>query len=83
MKAFVRVGQGVRIEVVDWGGADKPATMVLLAGLGDNTHVYDQFAFHSADYFHLSELPAEDTFHPASRKKAMTLTPEPATTSRS
>jgi non-heme chloroperoxidase len=53
MKVFVRVGQGVRTEVVDWGGADKPATMVLLAGLGDNTHVYDQFAFHSADYFHV------------------------------
>jgi non-heme chloroperoxidase len=53
MKAFVKVGQGVRIEVVDWGGADKPATMVLLTGLGDNAHVYDQFAFYFADYFHV------------------------------
>src|SRR4051812_28490257 len=51
-KTFVTVDTGVRLEVVDWGGAEKPATMVLLTGLGDNAHVYDQFAFHFTDYFH-------------------------------
>jgi pimeloyl-ACP methyl ester carboxylesterase len=48
---FVEVEPGVRLEVVDWGGAHKPYTMVLLTGLGDNAHVYDQFAFQFTDYF--------------------------------
>ena len=52
-KAFVTVDRGVQLEVLDWGGADKPATMVLLTGLGDNAHVYDQFAFQFTDYFHV------------------------------
>ena len=52
-KTFVTVDKGVRLEVLDWGGADKPATMVLLTGLGDNAHVYDQFAFQFTDYFHV------------------------------
>ena len=50
---FVEVEPGVRLEVVDWGGADKPNTMVLLTGLGDNAHVYDQFAFQFTDDFHV------------------------------
>src|SRR4051795_2356087 len=52
-KAFVTVDKGVQLEVLDWGGADKLATMVLLTGLGDNAHVYDQFAFQFTDYFHV------------------------------
>ena len=36
---FVEVEPGVRLEVLDWGGADKPQTMMLLTGLGDNAHV--------------------------------------------
>jgi pimeloyl-ACP methyl ester carboxylesterase len=39
--------------VLDWGGADKPNTMVLLTGLGDNAHVYDGFAYQFTDYFHV------------------------------
>jgi hypothetical protein len=35
------------------GGAGKSRTMVLLTGLGDNAHVYDQFAFQFTDYFHV------------------------------
>ena len=50
---FVEVEPGVRLEVLDWGGADKPHTMVLLTGLGDNAHVYDQFAFQFTDDFHV------------------------------
>jgi non-heme chloroperoxidase len=50
---FVEVEPGVRLEVVDWGGADKPNTMVLLTGFGDNAHVYDQFAFQFTDDFHV------------------------------
>src|SRR5262245_53340186 len=50
---FVEVEPGVRLEVVDWGGADKPHTMVLLTGHGDNAHVYDGFAFQFTDDFHV------------------------------
>ena len=50
---FVEVEPGVRLEVLDWGGADKPRTLVLLTGRGDNAHVYDQFAFQFTDDFHV------------------------------
>lgn len=39
---FVEVEPGVRLEVLDWGGNGRP--VVLLAGLGDTAHVYDQLA---------------------------------------
>jgi pimeloyl-ACP methyl ester carboxylesterase len=39
---FVNVDAGVKLEVLDWGGTGIP--VVLLAGLGDNAHVFDQFA---------------------------------------
>ena len=48
---FVKVAPGVELEVLDWGGTGK--AMVLLTGLGDNAHVYDQFAFQFTDYFHV------------------------------
>ena len=48
---FVTVAPGVRLEVLDWGGSGE--AMVLLTGLGDNAHVYDQFAFQFTDYFHV------------------------------
>src|SRR5215510_3907525 len=51
---FVEVEPGVRLEVLDWGGADTLQTMVLLTGLGDNAHVYDQFAFQFTDDFRFS-----------------------------
>ncbi len=52
-KTLVLVDKGVQLQVLDWGGADKPHTMVLLTGLGDNAHVYDQFAFQFVDDFHV------------------------------
>lgn len=48
---FVKVAPGVELEVLDWGGTGK--AMVLLTGLGDNAHVYDQFAYQFTDYFHV------------------------------
>lgn len=39
---FVTVEKDVKLEVLDWGGAGKP--VVLLAGLGDTAHVFDDFA---------------------------------------
>ena len=40
MLRMVEVAPGVELEVIDWGGSGPP--MVLLTGLGDNAHVYDQ-----------------------------------------
>ena len=39
---FVTVADDVQLEVLDWGGSG-PA-LVLLAGLGDTGHVFDEFA---------------------------------------
>lgn len=39
---FVPVGDGVRLEVLDWGGSGR--AVVLLAGGGDTAHVFDGFA---------------------------------------
>jgi pimeloyl-ACP methyl ester carboxylesterase len=36
------VGDGVVLEVLDWGGAGAP--IVLLAGLGNSAHIFDDFA---------------------------------------
>jgi pimeloyl-ACP methyl ester carboxylesterase len=48
---FVTVAPGVQLEVLDWGGNGDP--MVLLTGLGDNAHAYDEFAFQFTDRFHV------------------------------
>ena len=39
---FVTVDENVKLEVLDWGGAGRP--LVLLAGLGNTAHVFDDFA---------------------------------------
>ncbi len=39
---LVTVEQGVRLEVVDWGGSGRP--LIFLAGAGDTAHRFDGFA---------------------------------------
>jgi non-heme chloroperoxidase len=39
---FVDVGDGVKVEVLDWGGSGKP--LVLLAGSGNTAHIFEDFA---------------------------------------
>jgi len=39
---MIPVDKDVKLEVLDWGGIGRP--LVLLTGLGDNTHVFDIFA---------------------------------------
>ena len=39
---FINVDANVKLEVLDWGGTGRP--VVLLAALGDDAHVYDDFA---------------------------------------
>ena len=39
---FVSVDSNVQLEVLDWGGSGRP--LVLLAGLGNTAHIFDEFA---------------------------------------
>jgi non-heme chloroperoxidase len=39
---FVTVEEGVRVEVLDWGGLGRP--LIFLAGNGDTAHAFDNFA---------------------------------------
>ncbi len=39
---MVSVEKGVSLEVLDWGGTGRP--LVLLTGLADDAHIFDQFA---------------------------------------
>ncbi len=49
--SFVTVEPGVQVEVVDWGGTGQ--TLVSVTGLGDNAHVFDEFAYQFNDRFHV------------------------------
>jgi non-heme chloroperoxidase len=48
---FVRVGDGVKLEVLDWGGTGR--SIVLLAGSGNTAHVYQDFALKLRSYGHV------------------------------
>src|SRR4029077_18786960 len=48
---MVAVAPGVSLEVLDWGGAGRP--LVLLAGLHNTAHVFDDFALSFTDSFHV------------------------------
>jgi pimeloyl-ACP methyl ester carboxylesterase len=47
----VTVQVGVDVEVLDWGGEGR--SVVLLAGLGDTAHVFDEFAAALANGYHV------------------------------
>jgi non-heme chloroperoxidase len=48
---FIEVEEGVKLEVVDWGGTGRP--VVLLAGLGADAHVYAKFAARLTPSYHV------------------------------
>jgi non-heme chloroperoxidase len=48
---FITVGSDVRLEVLDWGGAGR--SIVLLAGLGNTAHVFDDFAPKLTSSYHV------------------------------
>ncbi|HUL80677.1 MAG TPA: alpha/beta fold hydrolase, partial [Gammaproteobacteria bacterium] len=48
---FVNVADGVRLEVLDWGGSGRP--LVLLHGLGASAHSFDDFAPKLASRYHV------------------------------
>ena len=75
--SLVTVAPDVQVEVLDWGGTGE--TMVLLAGLGDNAHVYDQFAHQFTDRFHVIGITRRASGARASPRRAMMLIRERAT----
>ena len=48
---FVSVDDNVKLELLDWGGSGRP--VVLLAGLGNDAHVFDKFALKLTAAFHV------------------------------
>jgi non-heme chloroperoxidase len=48
---FVTVDENVKLEVLDWGGIGRP--VVLLSGLGNTAHVFDDFAPKMATNYHV------------------------------
>jgi len=48
---FIPVDNGVKLEVLDWGGVGRP--VILLAGLGYDAHVWDKFAVQLTDNYHV------------------------------
>src|SRR5882724_13191400 len=48
---FVTVEEGVRLEVLDWGGRGR--AVVLLAGSGNSAHVFDEFAPKLVQFCHV------------------------------
>lgn len=64
---FVTVEEGVRLEVLDWGGSGWP--VVLLAGSGCTAHIYDDFAPKLHDLCHVYAITRRGSglsSHPAS-----------------
>jgi pimeloyl-ACP methyl ester carboxylesterase len=70
---FVAVDNGVRLEVLDWGGSGRP--IILLAGGGNTVHVFDDFAPKLAADYHVYGITRRGfgasgysaTDHPADR----------------
>ena len=48
---MVTVEKGVSLEVLDWGGTGRP--VVLLTGLGDDAHIFDDFASKLTPKYHV------------------------------
>jgi pimeloyl-ACP methyl ester carboxylesterase len=48
---FVTVEEGVRLEVLDWGGSGRP--IVFLTGSGHSAHVFDELAPKLTDAHHV------------------------------
>jgi pimeloyl-ACP methyl ester carboxylesterase len=69
---FIPVDKDVKLEVLDWGGAGRP--MILLAGLGNDAHIYDTLAPKLVPSFHVygitrrgyglssAPVPSEDNY---------------------
>jgi non-heme chloroperoxidase len=70
---MVEVDKGVSLEVLDWGGAGRP--LVLLTGLADDAHIFDQFAPKLTARYHVYGI--------SRRGRGASSTPEPNATNYS
>ena len=64
---MISVEKGVSLEVLDWGGTGRP--LVLLTGLGDTAHVFDEFAPKLTANYHVYGITR--------RGRGVSSTPEP------
>ena len=74
---FIAVENNIKLEVLDWGGSGRP--LVLLAGLGNTAHVFDDFAPKLSGTYHVygitrrgfgassAPLPSGDAMYSADR----------------
>lgn len=56
---FIEVEKGVRLEVLDWGGTGRP--LILIPGLSDTAHVFDDFAPALAKSYHVYGITPRGT----------------------
>jgi pimeloyl-ACP methyl ester carboxylesterase len=71
---FVNVN-GVKLHYLDWGGSGD--VLMFLAGMGCNAHIFDQFALHFTDKFHVIALTRRghgESGHPETGYDVDTLT---------
>ncbi len=52
--SFITVDNGVKLEVLDWGGSGR--ALVFLAGLGNTAHVFDKFALKFTPAYHVYSI---------------------------
>ncbi len=57
---LVTVDKDVKLEVLDWGGTGRP--IVLLAGLGNTAHVFDDFAPKLTPQYHVYKDTLKRTY---------------------
>jgi pimeloyl-ACP methyl ester carboxylesterase len=67
---MISVEPNVKLEVLDWGGTGRP--LVLLTGLGDDAHIFDEFAPKLAAKYHVYGI--------SRRGRGASSTPEPDAT---
>jgi pimeloyl-ACP methyl ester carboxylesterase len=67
---LVPVETGISLEVLDWGGSGRP--LVLLTGLGDDAHIFDEFAAKLTAKYHVYGI--------SRRGRGASSTPEPNAT---
>jgi non-heme chloroperoxidase len=51
---MITVEKDVQVEVLDWGGPG--LNVVLLAGLGNTAHIFDEFAPKLSKHFHVYRI---------------------------
>src|SRR5947207_3236893 len=77
---FVQIERDVKLEVLDWGGRGRP--VVLIPGLGNTAHVFDDFAPKLARDYHVYGVTRRGFGSQRSRHRATTRIDSATTCSR-